>query len=148
VEFWKVEQNGRLHCGWDAYTGKRTHVPGAFMAVGTTIPHDLAQWVIDAAAGCSDGFWGLIARGATFKSTGRRRTRPGRSVIAESRDALRAAESIVGAHYGAWLRGDTTPTTALVEVAADQWRSMHEGDRLVFEWPSPRGEFVSAAERQ
>ncbi len=48
------------------------------MAVGKDIPHDLGQYVIEAAAGYGHGFWGLVARGATFKSTGRRQTKPGR----------------------------------------------------------------------
>jgi hypothetical protein len=72
------------------------------MAEGKEIPHDLAQFVIEASTGYQHGFWGLVAQGATFKSTGRRRTRPGRSLIADRRDELSAAEQLAGLHLEQW----------------------------------------------
>ena len=51
------------------------------MAGEKGIPHDLAQYVIEAATGYQGGFWDLVSKGATFKSTGRRRTKPGRAVM-------------------------------------------------------------------
>ena len=64
------------------------------MAGEKGIPHDLAQYVIEAETGYRDGFWELISKGATFKSTGRRRTKPGRAVIADHRDELAGAEKL------------------------------------------------------
>jgi hypothetical protein len=39
----------------------------------------LAQFVVEASLGLEHGFWNLVANGATFKSLGRRPTRPGAS---------------------------------------------------------------------
>ena len=69
VEFYKRENKGRVVAGWDATRSKRTRVPGAVMAAGKSLPHDLAQYVIEASAGYHNGFWDLVAHGATFKST-------------------------------------------------------------------------------
>jgi hypothetical protein len=44
----------------------------------TDLPHDLAQFVVEAALGLEAGFWNLVANRATFKSVGRRQTVPGR----------------------------------------------------------------------
>jgi hypothetical protein len=62
------------------------------MARGKGIPHDLAQYVIEAATGYREGFWDLLSKGATFNSTGRRRTKPGRALIADNRNELAGAE--------------------------------------------------------
>jgi len=64
VEFTKHEKNGRVACAWTATRGKRTEVPGSYMPAGKDIPHDLGQYVVEAATGYADGFWGLIDRGA------------------------------------------------------------------------------------
>jgi hypothetical protein len=84
--------------GWDVTRNKRTRVPGTTMVAGKCIPHDLAQYVIEASAGYRNGFWDLVAHGATSKSTGRRRTKPGRAVIAAHRDELAGAEKLAGLH--------------------------------------------------
>ena len=141
VEFVKVEKNGRRACYWEAVRGKRTRVPGSYMAAGAGLPHDLAQYVIEAATGCDTGFWGLVARGATFKSTGRKRTKPGRELIADNRDALAAAEDLAGRHLALWQRGDTSHVAAALQTVLEQWQALGERDRLVFDWPSPSGHF-------
>jgi hypothetical protein len=84
--------------GWQARIGKRSRVPGTLMGFGTEAPHDRVQYVIEAATGYDVGFWGLVARGATFRSTGRRRTRPGRAIIAAHRDELRVSEQLAVVH--------------------------------------------------
>src|SRR4051812_9711494 len=76
VDFVRIEDKGRRYCRWDAVRAKRTRVPGPMMGVGFDLPHDLAQYVVEAATAYPNGFWGLVAKGATFKSTGRRRTKP------------------------------------------------------------------------
>src|SRR5580704_8743030 len=102
VEFVKLDDKGRRACRWEAMRSKRRRVPGTTMAVGTDLPHDLAQYVIEASTGYATGFWGLLDKGATFKSTGRRRTKPGRAVIAEHRSDLAESEQLAGLHLHRW----------------------------------------------
>jgi hypothetical protein len=139
VEFFKAESHGRQHTAWEATRGKRTRIPGTVMAGSKGIPHDLGQYVIEAATGHQNGFWDLVSKGATFKSTGRRRTRPGREVIAEHRAELAAAEALAAVHLERWRAGDTSPVSEALSRALDQWNGMVLGQRLCFDWPSPRG---------
>ena len=143
VEFFKPNEKRRL-CAWEATRGKRTVVPGTVMAAGASIPHDLAQYVIEAATGYEHGFWGLVADGATFKSTGRKRTKPGRAVIAEHLDKLAGSEWLAAEHLATWHRGETTEVTAALSGALAQWEALALGDRLVFEWPGATGTVVRA----
>lgn len=139
VEFTKHEKNGRVACAWTATRGKRTEVPGSYMPAGKDIPHDLGQYVVEAATGYTDGFWGLIDRGATFKSTGRKSTRPGRAIIRDHRAELDASEGLAGAHLAAWRAGEISDVGGALTVAYDQWQALSPGEHLVFEWPSPAG---------
>jgi hypothetical protein len=109
------------------------------MAVGQDIPHDLAQYVIEAAAGYHNGFWDLVAQGATFKSTGRKRTKPGRAVIAEHREDLAGSEKLAGLHLHLWKAGHASPVTSALDRAFGQWKVLKTGQRLVFDWPSAEG---------
>lgn len=99
VSFHPPSEKRRL-CAWEARCGERTIVPATVTGVGSSIPHDLAQGVIEAATGYQRGFWSLIALGATFKSTGRKR--PGRTVIAEHRADLVESEALAGEHLTCW----------------------------------------------
>ena len=54
----------------------------------TDLPHDLAQFVLEAGLDLDHGFWNLVANGATFQSLGRRPTKPGRQLIAAYRAEL------------------------------------------------------------
>jgi hypothetical protein len=112
------------------------------MAVGRRLPHDLAQYVVEAGTGYANGFWGLIAKGATFKSTGRKRTKPGRAVIVEHRAELIDSEVLAGRHLRAWGEEEATPVTEALDAAHDQWQQLLLGERLVFEWPSSHGRIV------
>ena len=103
------------------------------------MPHDLAQYVVEAATSCPNGFWGLVARGATFKSTGRGVTKPGRAVIVRHRDDLMASEHLAGCHLMAWKAGDASPVSAALDRALAQWQRLAPGERLRFEWPSSVG---------
>ncbi len=144
VEFYR-NYEARI-AGWDAYLAKRRHVPGTMMALGRgDISHDLAQYVIEAATGYRGGFWGLLAVGATFKSTGRRRTKPGRAVIAAHRKELLASEELAGLHLAEWKRGRSTPVTAALSRAAAQFQKLGPGERIVFEWPSTQGRVAGVA---
>lgn len=143
VEFFMREVHGRGIVGWDATRGKRTRVPGTLMAAGKGLPHDLAQYVIEASTGYKHGFWGLVAQGATFKSTGRRRTKPGRAVIAAHRDELAGAERLAGLHMAQWKAQVASPVSANLDRAQAQWNELHPGERLQFAWPSPHGSIVT-----
>src|ERR1039458_9178665 len=89
VAFYKVD-HGRL-CAWMASPPKRKRFQGTTMATGRDLPHDLAQFVVEATLSLHHGFWGLLASGATFKSVpGRRRTRPGQQLIQAYGAALNA----------------------------------------------------------
>src|ERR1019366_6291143 len=113
---------------WEAIRGKRIRVPGATMALGRgDLPHDLTQMVVEATLGVSDGFWGCLAQGATFRSTGRKRTRPGRAVIAAHRTDLVEAEQIVGAPVRGWKAGQPTPTRDALNRFDHLWRSLGDG---------------------
>ena len=65
VVFYKVD-NGRL-CAWVAVPPKRKRFQGTTMASGRDLPHDLAQFVVEATLGRQHGFWGLLANGATHR---------------------------------------------------------------------------------
>jgi hypothetical protein len=109
------------------------------MAGGKGIPHDLAQYVIEAATGYRGGFWELVSMGATFNSTGRRRTKPGRAVIAEHRQELAGAERLAGEHLQRWKAGEVSPVSLDVSRALDQWSKLSLTECLTFEWPSASG---------
>ncbi|HKG93659.1 MAG TPA: hypothetical protein VKA84_17260 [Gemmatimonadaceae bacterium] len=79
VEFYK-DGDGRL-CGWVAAPPRRRPFQGTTMAAGRDLPHDLTQFVIERALDIREGFWGLLANGASFASVpGRRPTQPGRAL--------------------------------------------------------------------
>ncbi len=109
------------------------------MAGAKGLPHDLAQYVIEAATGYRDGFWGLVSKGATFRSTGRRRTRPGRALIAEHRKELAGAENLAGEHLQRWSAGEASSVSELLNRALRQWNGLSADECLMYEWPSPRG---------
>src|SRR5690349_23420672 len=108
VEFWTDEE--RRLCGWIATPPHRRPFEGSTMAAGRDIPHDLAQFTIERALDIRDGFWGLLAHGASFASVpGRRPTRPGRELARAHHAALMMVEGVVNGHYAAWQRGAETP---------------------------------------
>jgi hypothetical protein len=132
--------DGRL-CSWRAELPGHRRVAGSTMAARsarTDLPHDLAHFVVEAGLGLEHGFWNLVANGATFRSLGRRPTRPGRQLIAAYRAELNEAEAIVNAHVGAWRDGRPTPVGSELDAMQARWRSLRRGDELVVEWPLRR----------
>jgi hypothetical protein len=126
--------------GWEATIGKRSRVRSHMGgARPDQLPHDLLQYVVEAEAGYKHGFWDLVSKGATFRSTDRRRTKPGRALIAQHRAEIKAAEGLPNAHVAAWRAGERTPVTSALDKAARQWTALAVGDRLVFRWPSTEG---------
>jgi len=101
------------------------------------IPHDLGHLATEAHFGIRDGFWGLLARGATFDhGTDQRRTRPGRRLIREHRAALEAAEALGNEHHFAWARGRPTPVAATFDRFARRWDATPDGGTMTIRWPS------------
>jgi len=135
VGFYKVD-DGRL-CGWTAAPPKRKPFQGTTMASGRHLPHDLAQFVVEKALGLDCGFWGLLAKGATFKSVpGRRRTRPGREVIRAHAARLDNAEGPVNAHVNAWRAGAHTPVGAALDAMLTRWQALPVDEVLHLDWPT------------
>ena len=132
--------DGRL-CSWRAAPPKRRPFQGSTMASRagrTELPHDLGTFVVEATLGLEYGFWNLVANGATFKSLGRRRTRPGRQLIVAHRKELDKAEGVVNAHIEAWRDGAPTLTGPALEAMLVRWQALAVGEELVVEWPTRR----------
>jgi hypothetical protein len=145
VEFWRDDE-ARV-AGWDVVLPGRRPVRGSTMALGRgRSSHDLIQFVVEAATGYSDGFWGLVSRGATFRSMKKSVTKPGRAVIVKHRTALNESEHLAAAHTSAWRRGEISPVTVALTRSAEQFQRLGPGDRLVFQWPSAEGS-ISPARR-
>lgn len=134
VQFYKID-GGRL-CGWVAAPPRRRPFQGTTMASGRDLPHDLNQFVIERELEIADGFWGLLAHGASFASVpGRRMTQPGRALERAHRDALMTVEGIVNGHYYAWKRGEPTPLKAALDAMYARWQALGENEKLTLEWP-------------
>jgi hypothetical protein len=101
------------------------------------IPHDLAHMATENHFGITDGFWGLLARGATFDhGTDQRRTTRGRQLIRDHRDGLRAAEALGNEHHFRWLMGQPTPVADTFERLARRWEDLADGGTLTVRWPT------------
>jgi hypothetical protein len=134
VQFYKLD-SGRL-CSWTAAPPKRRVFQGTTMAAGRGLPHDLNQFVVERELEIANGFWGLLAHGASFASVPERRpTQPGRALTRAHRDELMAVEAIVNGHYQAWQRGSPTPLKAALDVMYARWLSLHENEPLILDWP-------------
>ena len=135
-------------CDWEAVRARRTRVPGCQMGGRVReghLPHDLAQFVIEAGLGLRYGFWGLVADGATFASMRKRRTRPGRAVIAAHRTELDAAEARVHAEARILETGGDSPLRAEWDAMVARWAALPVGGTLELTWPLPSRPLGSAA---
>ena len=134
VEFSRGAQ-GRI-CGWIATPPHRRAFEGTTMAAGRDLPHDLMQFTIERALDIRNGFWGLLAHGASFTSVrGRRPTQEGLALARQHQDALAQVETVVNAHATAWRRGEDTPLRATLDVMYARWLALAEGERLALTWP-------------
>ena len=132
VEFYRAPRVA----GWIATPPHRRAFEGTTMAAGRDLPHDLVQFTIERALDIRDGFWNLLAHGASFPSVpGRKPTQEGRALTRQYHDALDRVEGIVNGHYAAWRRGEDTPVRAMLDGMYAQWLAVAEGERLVLTWP-------------
>ena len=137
VTFHKVD--GRSpHAWWEAVKTTRGRVTGGYMPTGRgRIPHDMAHMATEAELEIDHGFWGLLARGATYHhGTRQRPTEPGRRIIRENRAALGAAEALGNEHHFAWAQGNPTPIASTFDRLAALWESTPDGATLTVQWPS------------
>ena len=133
VDFHKLG-DGRL-CSWTATPPHRRPFQGSTMAAGRDLPHDLTQFTIERALGVRDGFWGLLAHGASFSSVpGRKPTPQGRAITRAHNAALVAIEGIVNGHYAAWKRKEPTPLKPALDAMYARWLALPEGESLTLEW--------------
>lgn len=124
---------------WDAVRAPRTRIPGTTMALGRGgLPHDLVQMIVEGSIGIDRGFWGSVASGATFRSTGRKRTKPGRAVIVSNRQTIADAEHVVGEHFYRWEHGLPTPAAPHFDEVSRYWNALGDGGQITLEWPSLR----------
>ncbi|MGY1577213.1 hypothetical protein [Streptomyces sp. MN13] len=125
--------------------------------VGPNMPHDLVHAVVETALGIDDGFWGAMARGATFQGfellTPGRHRRSGMKVLRRGGDAVMAAELSVNWAYRVW-RGLSTEgrgvgpapldsdalarTLPRLNAAATRWAAVPQGGELLWRWGSDR----------
>jgi hypothetical protein len=137
VTFYKV--GGRSpHAWWEAVRATQGRVRGGYMPIGRgRISHDLGHMATEAHFRITDGFWGLLARGATFThGTQQRPTRPGRKLIRDNGAALRAAEAVGNEHHFAWAAGKPTPVGATFDRLARCWDATPDGGALTVRWPT------------
>src|SRR5262245_59957948 len=147
VKFYKLDE-GRL-CAWIAELPKRKPFQGTTMASGRDLPHDLAQFVVEAALGLRQGFWNMLANGATFRSVaGRRRTQPGQQLISSHAEALNEAEHLANAHITAWRTGEPTPVCPALDEMYSRWQALSEGEEIRLEWSTERLPQVAKREGQ
>ncbi len=125
--------------------------------VGPSMPHDLVHAVVETALGVDDGFWGAMARGATFQGfapvTPGRHRRSGMKVLRRGGDAVMAAELSVNWAYRVWRglpvegRGvgpapldaqALARTGPRLDAAAARWAAVPEGGELVWRWGTDR----------
>ncbi|WP_442803351.1 hypothetical protein OG411_16075 [Streptomyces pseudogriseolus] len=120
---------------------------------GPSMPHDLVHAVVETVLGIDDGFWGAIARGATFQGfelvTPGLHRRSGLKVLRRGGDAVMAAELRVNWAYRAW-RGLSTEgrgvgrapldaealarTGPRLDAAARRWAAVPVGGELLWRW--------------
>jgi len=137
ITFHKVSEP-RPHAWWEARHRTGGTIRGGYMPIGRgVIPHDLAHFATEAHLGLEDGFWGLLARGATFRrGTDRRRTRPGRALVAENRTGLHTAEQLGNFHHSLWAAGKPTPVAATFDRLAGEWSAVPDNGTLTVTWPA------------
>ena len=124
---------------WRAERGRgRVVHGGAGWAWNHRLPHDLAGYAVERSLGLTSGFWHLLAEGATFASTDRKRTRPGRAVIASRRAELAEHDGLTHVHWAQWERGEPTPAAALLDEVWAQWSALPPGGWMTVEWDLPQ----------
>lgn len=131
--------DGQRWSVWIADRGKRRVVRGgAGWAHNHRLPHDLAGYAVERALDLRDGFWHCLADGATFRSTDRKVTKPGRRMIADRRARLRLHDDETHVHWERWERGERTPAGDALDEVWAEWRALAPGDWMTVSWELPQ----------
>jgi len=121
---------------WVATNGK-ARINGSHLGSDPRhLPHDIVTLVVERELGITDGFFGTVAAGGTFRSMAKRRHAAGRAVIARNRSGLQNAEHVVNRVWGDWRSGRPTPCTAALDAALAAWRAVPRGGTLTLTWPA------------
>lgn len=123
---------------WEAVRETRGRVRGGHMPIGRgVVPHDMGHLATEATLRIDDGFWGLLAQGATFaRGTDQRPTAPGRALVAEHRAELEHAEQVGNHHLFAWIGGQATEVGPTFDSLAARWREVPDGGTMTLRWPT------------
>lgn len=119
---------------WVAQAGKR-RIDGAGLGSDPRhLPHDIVTLVVEKQLGITEGFFGTVAAGGTFRSMAKRKNKPGRAVIARNVSALMAAEHLVNQTWSDWMAGRDTPCKEALDRAHDEWMALPPGGQLTLDW--------------
>jgi hypothetical protein len=129
-------QKGARVCPVEAWRRTGKPFPVSTMGGASGLPHDLVTFVVERELGLTGGFFNLTAHGAIFRSSRRRFTQPGRTLIAAHRPDLDAAERTVNATANAWRAGGATPAGAALDTAAAAWSGLAVGESIELTWPT------------
>ena len=133
IRFFKEKK----HTVWDARRG-RSYIAGAGGGGNPEeLPHDLVGLVVERALGVEHGFWWAVDNGATFRSMGKKPTRPGRELIRRHGDEIYAADHLVHQVWEQWRRGEPTPCSEELDATLAEWQALPTGGHLVRTFSSP-----------
>jgi len=123
---------------WVAQAGRRRIEGSGLGSDPRHLPHDVVTFVVEKQLRITDGFFGTVAAGGTFRSMAKRKNKPGRAVIAANVPGLDAAEHVVNDTWTKWLAGEETPCSAQLDRAYKEWMALPPGGQLTLEWlPCP-----------
>lgn len=123
---------------WVAQAGRR-RIEGAGLGSDPRhLPHDIVTFVVERQLGITDGFFGTVAAGGTFRSMAKRKNKRGRAVIARNVPALMTAEHVVNQTWSTWIAKRDTPCNEALDRAYAEWMAVPPGGQLTVDWlPTP-----------
>jgi len=133
VTFTKASDRDRWPV-WVGQAGKR-RIEGSHLGSDPRhLPHDIVTLVVERELGITDGFFGTVAAGGTFRSMAKKKNKPGRAAIARNVPAIDAAEKRVNAVWADWLAGRDTACNAALDRAYREWMSLSPGGSMTLSW--------------
>ena len=123
---------------WVAVKGKSRIVGSHLGSDPRHLPHDIVTFIIERELGLSDGFFGTVESGGTFRSMRKRRHAAGKAAIAANRPGLARAEYLVNETWSAWCAGRPTPCQAALDRASAAWAAVPPGGTMSLSWTSHR----------
>ena len=120
----------------------------AAVPVGSRIPHDLVHAAVESALGITDGFWGVVDRGAVFEGF---TPRGGSKVMRRHGADVLAAEVPVNWAYRVWTGRSVDPAVGVsgappldadqlrraldaLDDAERRWSATPDGATLTWTW--------------